>query len=318
MAVKIGVLMGGKSAEREISLLTGEAVYKALVDKGYDCVKIDVDESVAERSKAAGIGLAFLALHGKHGEDGTIQGLLEILGVPYTGSGVLASALAMDKIAAKKMLIVDGFSTPEHILAGKEQIGAEGGKLSEEIIARLGLPLVVKPPNQGSSVGMTIVTEEQQLIPALELALSFERDTVLVERFIDGKEIHASVLGNNSPVALPLIEVDSVSGVYDYEAKYTAGMSSHTIPPNLPEDLQNTIQSLAVRAFKSFGCRGLARVDFRVTPQGEPYILEINTIPGMTATSLCPDAALAAGIGFADLVEMMVKLALDEEVEGMG
>ena len=312
MSVKVGVLMGGPSAEREISLLTGEEIYNALVSKGYDCVKIDLDQNVAGALAAAKPDLAFLALHGKHGEDGTIQGLLEILGIPYTGSGVLASALAMDKIATKKMLLSEGFATPEYALVAKARIQAGDADLAGELIAKLGLPLVVKPPRQGSSIGMSIVKQAAQLRPALNLASQYDPSEVLVEAFIDGKEIHAAVLGNETPLALPLIEVDTVSGVYDYEAKYTEGMSSHTIPPRMPEDSQAMIQTLAVRIFKSFGCRGLARLDFRVDQQGRPFILEINTIPGMTSVSLCPDAARAAGIEFPELVERMVKLALDE------
>ena len=312
MSVKIGVLMGGQSAEREISLLTGEEIYNALVGKGYNCVKIDVNKHVVSFLNDEKPDLAFLALHGKHGEDGTIQGLLEIIGIPYTGSGVLASALAMDKIATKKMLLSDGFATPEYALVAKERIQAADSALAGELIARLGLPLVIKPPRQGSSIGMSIVKLEEQLFPALNLAIQYDPSEVLAESFIDGKEIHAAVLGNKTPLALPLIEVDAVSGVYDYEAKYTDGMSSHTIPPRIPEDLQKTIKSLAVRVFKSFGCRGLARIDFRVDRHDRPFILEINTIPGMTSVSLCPDAARAAGIEFPELVEKMVKLALDE------
>ena len=313
MALKIGVLMGGQSAEREISLLTGAEIYQALVSKGYDCVKIDVDKDIAVRLRDEKPDVAFLALHGKHGEDGTMQGLLEIIGIPYTGSGVLASALAMDKIAAKKMLLAEGLPTPDYALVEKERVLAGSPETAGELIAKLGLPLVVKPPRQGSSIGMSIVNREDQLLSALNQALQYDPSVVLAETFIDGKEIHAAVLGGKEPLALPLIEVDTVSGVYDYEAKYTEGMSSHTIPPRLPEDLQAKIKSLAARVFQSFGCRGLARVDFRVDRQGRPFVLEINTIPGMTRVSLCPDAARAAGIEFPELVERMVKLAAHDD-----
>lgn len=313
MSLKIGVLMGGKSAEREVSLRTGEAVYNALRLKGYPCVKIDVDNNIVSRINEEKIDLAFLALHGKFGEDGTIQGLLEILGIPYTGSGVLASAMVMDKITTKKMLLLEGLPTPLFILTGKEETGFNGmSSIAARITGEMGLPLVVKAPTQGSTIGITFVHQERELIPALELA--FQHDPVaLVEQFVEGVEVTASVLGNDEPVALPLIEIVSATGVYDYEAKYTTGMSSHIIPPRIPEEQQDLVKDLAVRAFKALGCRGLARVDFIVDRQGKPYILELNTIPGMTDTSLSPDAARAAGIEFPELVERIINLALDKD-----
>jgi len=313
LAIKIGVLMGGKSAEREVSLRTGEAVYNALMLKGYPSVKIDVDNNIASRIKEEGIELAFLALHGKFGEDGTIQGMLEILGVPYTGSGVLASAMVMDKITTKKILLFENLPTPSFILISKEEIELRGMSATiARIIDEMGLPLVIKAPTQGSTIGITFVNQERDLIPALELA--FQHDPVaLVEQFVEGVEVTASVLGNDEPVALPLIEIVSATGVYDYEAKYTAGMSSHIIPPRIPDEQQVLVKDLAIRAFKALGCRGIARVDFIVDRQGKPYILELNTIPGMTDTSLLPDAARAAGIEFPELIEKIIKLALNNK-----
>jgi D-alanine-D-alanine ligase len=209
-------------------------------------------------------------------------------------------------------MVYEGLPTPDSFLAEKNQLsGAEANVLVSQIIAKLGLPVVVKPTKEGSSIGMSVVYEESQLPAALNLAFEYDEKAALVEKFIPGKEIHAAVLGNEHPIALPLIEVDAVNGVYDYEAKYTAGMSKHTIPPLLPEALQKTVQDLAVRSFTAFDCRGLARVDFRVDPQGNPYILELNTIPGLTPTSLCPEAAQAAGIEFPALVEQMIQLALE-------
>jgi len=311
LALKVGVLMGGKSAERDVSLRTGEAVYNALRLKGYPCVKIDVDNNVVNRIREEKIELAFLALHGKFGEDGTMQGMLEMLGIPYTGSGVLASAMVMDKITTKKMLLFEGLPTPLFVLVGKKETGLQDlPSIAARITGELGLPLVVKAPTQGSTIGITFVHQERDLIPALELA--FQHDPVaLIEQFVEGVEITASVLGNDEPVALPLIEIVSATGVYDYEAKYTTGMSSHIIPPRIPEEQQVLIKDLAVRAFKALGCRGLARVDFIVERRGKPYILELNTIPGMTATSLSPDAARAAGIEFPELVEKIIQLALN-------
>lgn len=312
---KIGILMGGSSAEREVSLRTGEAVYEALQLKGYACVKIDLNDNFnfTTPMKEHKIEFAFLALHGKHGEDGAIQGLLEVLGIPYTGSGILSSALAMDKIATKKMLLFEGLPTPKYQLVQQAKAEAPASDLASgqtHIIDEMGLPLVVKAPMQGSSIGLAFVRQKRELHSALAAAFQYG-PVALVEEFITGMEIHATILGNEAPVALPLIEVVSATGVYDYEAKYTPGMSSHIIPPRLPEKQQEIVKDLAVRAFKALGCRGLARVDFIVDPQGRPYILELNTIPGLTATSLAPDAARAAGIEFPELVERMVRLALE-------
>ncbi len=311
MAPKIGVLMGGRSAEREVSLRTGDAIYRALINKGYTAAKIDVDFDVVEKIKEENVELAFLALHGKYGEDGTIQGMLEMLGIPYTGSGVLTSALAMDKIATKKIIIIEGLPTPRFHLVDKRQAMAEGlQKTSDSVYQEMGLPMVVKAPTQGSTIGISFVHKKEEIIPALELAFQYD-PVALVEQFIEGVELTASVLGNDEPVALPLIEIVSATGVYDYEAKYTVGMSDHIIPPRIPDEQQSIIKDLAVRTYKALGCRGLSRVDFIVDHSGAPFILEVNTIPGMTVTSLFPDAARAAGIEFEDLVEKLVKLSLE-------
>jgi len=306
---KIGVLMGGRSAERAVSLRSGEAIHNALKLKGYHSVKIDVDHNIVEKIKNEKIDLAFLALHGKYGEDGTIQGMLETLDIPYTGSGVLASAMVMDKIITKKMLLFEGLPTPRFIPVSQKDIKFHGMPAAVERISKeMGLPVVVKAPTQGSTIGTSFVHMEQELVPALELAYKYD-PVALVEQFVEGVEVTASVLGNDEPVALPLIEIVSSTGVYDYEAKYTAGMSFHIIPPRISEEQQCKVKDLAIRAFRAMGCRGLARVDFIIDRQGEPYILELNTIPGMTATSLFPDAARAAGIEFPELVEKIVELA---------
>lgn len=312
MSFKIGVLMGGRSAEREVSLRTGEAIDQALRAKGYQSVKIDVDLDIVEKIKAEKIGLAFLALHGRYGEDGTIQGLLEMLDIPYTGSGVLSSAMAMDKIVAKKMLLFEGLATPQFILLGhKEFASLDLPAFLSKVSKEMGYPVVVKAPTQGSSIGISIVRQEQDLIPALQL--SFQYDPVaLIEQFIVGVEVTAAVLGNSEPAVLPLIEIRSSTGVYDYETKYTPGMSEHIIPPGITEEQQADVKNSAVCAFKALGCRGLARVDYIVDGQGRPYILELNTLPGMTATSLFPDAARAAGIEFPELVDKIVQLALEK------
>jgi D-alanine-D-alanine ligase len=312
VAPKIGVLMGGRSSERDVSLRTGDAIYKALQVKGYPAVKIDVGFDVVERIKAEGIDLAFLALHGRYGEDGTIQGMLEMLDIPYTGSGVLASALAMDKIATKKMLLFEGLPTPRFKTISKLAARSEGlQKICGQVLQEMGLPLVIKAPTQGSTIGISFVRQGEELIEAFELAFKYD-PAALVEQFVKGVELTASVLGNDDPIALPLIEIVSATGVYDYDAKYTAGMSDHIIPPRISLEHQNSIKDLAVRTYKAIGCRGLARIDFIMDQSGTPYILEVNTIPGMTATSLFPDAAKAAGIEFQELIERLVKLALEK------
>ncbi|OPY57348.1 MAG: D-alanine--D-alanine ligase B [Pelotomaculum sp. PtaU1.Bin035] len=312
MTPVIGVLMGGRSAERDVSLRTGEAVYNALEAKGYTTIKIDVDLNIVERIKEERIELAFLALHGKYGEDGTIQGMLEMLDLPYTGSGVLASAMAMDKITTKKMLLIEGLPTPRFILVSRKDTENSGiSTVITRVSKEIGLPAVVKAPSQGSSIGISFVHQERDMIPALELAFQ-HHPVALIEQYIEGVEVTASVLGNEKPVVLPLIEIVSATGVYDYEAKYTAGMSYHITPPRIPEEQQNAVKDIALRAFNAIGCCGLARIDFFVDREGEPYILEINTLPGMTDTSLFPDAARAAGIEFPELVEKIVKLALEK------
>ncbi|GBF34959.1 D-alanine--D-alanine ligase [Desulfocucumis palustris] len=311
MSVKIGVLLGGRSAEREVSLRTGGAIYNALVNKGYDAVKIDVAGDFVGQLKNENITLAFLALHGPYGEDGTIQGLLEMLGIPYTGSGVLSSAMCMNKIATKKILIYEGLPTPDFLVVDVNTCREKGMQTAvKEILGIISLPLVVKAPTQGSTIGITFAKEAKDVAPALEEAFKYGREA-LVEKMIGGIEITSSVLGNDNPVALPLIEIVSATGVYDYTAKYTAGLSDHIIPPRIPAEIQETIKNLAVKTFKALGCRGLARVDFILDPEGKAYILEVNTIPGMTETSLYPDSARAAGIEFDDLAERLVNFALE-------
>jgi len=308
---KIGILMGGRSAEREVSLRTGEAIYQALVSSGFTTEKIDVGFDIAEQLKGKEIELAFIALHGRFGEDGTIQGLLEMLDIPYTGSGVLASALAIDKIATKKILSHEGLPTPVFSVIEKKRYQKEGQeKITGQILAKQKLPLVVKAPTQGSSIGTSFVRNTEELKPALEEAFKFD-PVALVEDMVEGTEVTASVLGNEDPVALPLIEIYSASGVYDYEAKYTVGLSDHIMPPRIPDKQQEVIKEMAVKTFKALGCRGLARVDFIVDSHGESTILEVNTIPGMTETSLYPDAARASGMSFEDLTTKIVNLAME-------
>ena len=287
----------------EISLVTGKQVAEALRTRGFEVICLDITDTLYESLIKEKPQCVYIALHGSLGEDGCIQGLLEILDLPYVGSGVLASALGMDKAMAKELFRSQAIPTPRGMLLVKEQAS------TAQLLEKFGLPLVVKANSQGSAVGVSIVKRESQLPAAIENAFTYD-DEVLVEEYIAGTEITVAVLGN-PPQALPAIEIVPHKDFYDYEAKYQPGMSDHLIPPRLPDKTIKVAQELAVRAHACLHCRDISRVDFRVTPQGMPYVLEINTLPGMTATSLVPDAAKACGVSFAELVERLVRMALE-------
>ncbi|HOB22088.1 MAG: D-alanine--D-alanine ligase [Firmicutes bacterium] len=303
---KIAVIMGGRSYEREVSLVTGKQVADALLSRGYEVVCLDITDSLYNDLLNEKPDCVYIALHGSLGEDGCVQGLLEILELPYVGSGVLASALGMNKAMAKEIFRSHSIPTPSGILLER------GQKVPANLAEKLGLPLVVKANSQGSAVGIAIVRHESQLDDAIAEAFTYD-EAILVEEYIAGTEVTVGVLGN-PPEALPAIEIVPHKDFYDYEAKYQPGMSDHLIPPRLPEKTIKVAQELAVRAHMSLGCRDFSRVDFRVTPQGMPYVLEINTLPGMTPTSLVPDAAKACGISFAELVDRLVQMALSRSM----
>ncbi len=308
--MRIAVLMGGMSKEREVSLNSGTAVTQALLRKGYEAVSIDAAEDVAGKLKAVKPDLVFIALHGRYGEDGAIQGLLEVMGLPYTGSGVACSAVCMDKVLTKKLLVADGIPTAPFMVINKGLYHNSRSAIHAQIMNDLGLPVVIKPATQGSSIGTTIVREESVLAAALEEALTMS-DQALAEKFIAGVEVTASVLGNEEPVVLPLIEIEAAKGFYDYEAKYTPGGSAHVIPARIAEDAAKKVSAIAKQIYVSFNCLGFSRIDFIIDSSGQPWVLEVNTIPGMTGLSLFPDAAAHVGMGYDDLVEAVVKLAVD-------
>ena len=308
--MRIAVLMGGLSREREVSMKSGSAVTEALLRKGYDAIAIDAAEDVAEKLKDVKPDLVFIALHGRYGEDGAIQGLLEAMGLPYTGSGIACSAVCMDKVLAKKLFVYEDIPTAPFIVIDKGTFNTYRKTIIDQIINNLGLPAVIKPATQGSSIGTTIIREESVLEGALDEALMMS-DQALAERFIAGVEVTASVLGNENPVVLPLIEIEAAKGVYDYEAKYTPGGSSHVIPARISDDATRKVNDIAKQIYRSFNCRGFSRIDFIIDSSGEPWVLEVNTIPGMTGLSLFPDAALHYGMGYDNLVEEVVKLAVD-------
>lgn len=295
---RIGVLMGGQSAERTISLKTGQAVADALRQRGYDVVTIDVDRSLPHRLRANNVELAFVAMHGPGGEDGTLQGMLELMGIPYTGSGVRASAIAMHKAVTKSLL-------------AQHRIPVPGGTvLRAGVHPRLprGLrwPVVVKPATQGSTIGVSIVRAPSGWRRALAQAFQFDPEA-LVETYVPGRELTVSVLDG---VPLPAVEIVAPSGFYDYSAKYEKGRTSYLCPAPVTKTVARQVQELAVKTYRVIGCEGAARVDFRVTKQGKPYVLEVNTVPGMTETSLLPMAAAHAGLEYGALTERILGSAL--------
>ena len=295
---KIGVLMGGLSAEREVSLKSGAAVHQSLRASGYNAVAIDVGRDLADRLTAEGVEVAFICLHGRYGEDGAVQGLLELLGIPYTGSGVLASALAMDKIFAKKIFAASGLTiTPYRVVRHGDAMAASALPFT--------LPVVVKPSREGSSVGVSIVKQADDLQAAMDAAFRYDRE-ILVEQYVKGREIQVGILDGR---AIGAIEIVPKNEFYDFEAKYTDGMATHILPAPLPPEQYAALLRAGEQAHDCLGCSGYSRVDFIVTPAGDAYVLEVNTLPGMTALSLLPEIAQGAGISFAELVERIVQSA---------
>lgn len=311
MKEKIAVLMGGHSLERDVSLKSGHRVITALKEKGYQVIPIDVDENLVKTLKREKVGVAFLALHGKYGEDGTIQELLEILEIPYTGSGVLSSMLGMNKELSKELFLRENISTPKFYALSTGAFKEMGASAAlEELIKKIGLPIVVKPAGQGSALGIKIVQKSQELPNALIGALSYD-DTVLVEEYIRGTEIAVSVIGNQKPETLPVVEILPKKSFFDFESMYAPGLTEYFVPARISEEATKKVQQIALQVYQIFGCRGACRVDM-IIKDGTPYVLELNTIPGMTETSLLPMAAEAGGLQFPDLVEKLAKLALEK------
>ena len=306
---RIGVLMGGRSSERDVSLRTGQAVHQSLIRRGYDAVSIDVTDRLHQDLKDQKIAIAFLSLHGPGGEDGTIQGFLETIGMPYTGSGVQASAVGMHKVITKTLLSAHDIPVPAGTVVQRGEQPALAKTLKAE---KLKLPVVVKPASQGSTIGVTIVRQANQWKDALALAHRYDPDA-MVEAYIPGHEITVSILGGPAGASkvLPAVEIVAPDGFYDFSAKYQKGKTQYLCPAPLPAKVLRQVGELGRRAYQVLGCEGAARVDFRITPKGRPYLLEINTVPGMTETSLLPMAAAQAGIDYDSLVEWILQSALD-------
>lgn len=306
---RVGVLLGGLSSEREVSLRTGEAVLAALRERGHECVPIYVDRDVDVALRQERIDVAFVALHGRWGEDGCIQGLLETMGIPYTGSDVLASALAMHKGKAKELFRLHNLPTPAYYTIHASDAGDVAG-----VHGDFGFPCVVKPIREGSSVGISMCASLDELVPAIEAALRFD-DDVLVERYIAGKEVSVAIVEGR---ALGAVEIAPRSGFYDYSNKYTRGATDYFVPPRLSPERYRGVLAQALRAHQALGCRGATRVDMMVSDSGNEFLLEVNTVPGLTPTSLLPKIAEAAGLSFGELCELMLAGAALSTSRGRG
>ena len=312
---KVAVLMGGRSAEREISLMSGQGVLQALRSQGIDAHAFDPAERDLGDLRKEGFARCFIALHGRFGEDGTVQGALELLGIPYTGSGVMASSMAIDKVMTKRVLLSEHLPTPRYVLLRR---GAFSAADVEAIADVLGLPLIVKPAREGSSLGLSKVSERSEMAAAVALAAAMDAD-ILCEQFISGDEVTCPVLGTGEQArALPVIRIVAPEGNYDYQNKYFTDTTQYLVPCGLPPGEEAAIQQLVLQAFRTLNCRGWARADVMIDrATRKPYLLEINTSPGMTGHSLVPMSARAAGISYEDLCALVLQsAALDHQPRG--
>lgn len=336
---KIGVILGGPSSERDISIRSGKAISNALRNRGHTVIEIGENSPIEEGILTSGIDIAFIALHGRYGEDGTVQQFLEDTGIAYTGSGPVASKKALDKHIAKTIFSEKNIPTPEYILidvnpvrskphsppkAGTPEIGERTSNevkpnsierdlnlTISEIKDKLSFPVVLKPVDEGSSIGLSIVKQEDELKGAIIEASKYNRK-IIVEKYISGSEITVGILGN-APLAV--VQIVPKKGFYSYEAKYTSGMTDYIVPARLPPDVYRKVQYLGLAAHNALGCRDFSRVDIRLDPNGNPWVLEVNTIPGFTQTSLLPKSAKAVGIEFSELCERILELALIRNME---
>lgn len=310
--MRIGVLMGGRSLERDISLRSGRRVCNALLQSGHDVIELDVDESFVPTLMRDKPDLVYIALHGKFGEDGTVQELLEILDIPYTGPGVMASAIGFDKPLAKEILLQEGISTPPFFVLSEATFQEMGAVHALNAVAeKLGFPLMAKPAAQGSALGVNVVSTPQQLPLAVQSALHYD-ERVLLEKFVSGVEVAASILGNEELEALPLVEAVPHSEFFDFDSRYTPGLTEYYCPARLDPETAERAVDAALRTHRALGCLNVSRVDIIIDDQGAPQVLELNISPGMTETSLLPMAAQAAGLDFKELVDRLVRLALEK------
>jgi len=305
----VAVVMGGPSAEEKISLSTGKSIASALREKGYKIVEICLEpHRFFEQVKESGAVTVVIAVHGLYGEDGRLQSALEMMGIPYTGSGVLASSLSMNKLAAKRVFLGSGIPTPDYIFLQRKNRNEQD--MVKAITDKFSLPVVIKPVSQGSSLGITIEKEVSGLQKALELAFQYDEE-VLVEQYIAGQEVSVCMIRrqDGSVKVWPVVLIKPHAAWYDYNAKYSAGGVDHLVPAPLPEEIVRVLQEISVGAYEVLGCSGVARTDCIIGTDGRCYVLEMNTVPGMTPTSLVPDAAAAEGTSFGDLCEMILDTA---------
>ena len=310
---KVAVLMGGTSAERDISLMSGEGVLAALQSQGVNAHAFDPAQQDLAELKKQGFERCFIALHGRHGEDGTVQGALELLGIPYTGSGVMASSIAMDKVMTKRLWLADGLPTPRYVSLPADQRSREAVRAVPD---EIGLPLIVKPPHEGSSIGVSKVAGYSDMAEAVALAAKYDAE-VLCEEFIEGEEVTCPVLGEGAgAVALPVIRIAAPEGAYDYQNKYFTDVVQYHVPSGLPEAEEREIQRIVVAAYRSLGCRGWGRADLMIRKSDrKPFLLEMNTSPGMTSHSLVPKSAAATGMPYEHLcLHLLASAALDTPV----
>lgn len=313
MKPRIAVLMGGRSLERDVSIKSGRRIERALKERDYQVVALDVDETLVPTLISDRPDLVYIALHGKDGEDGTVQELLEILGIPYTGPGPLPSIIGFNKVLSKELFLANGIPTPRYFTVSASTLEDMGAAVVLPYAwDSLGGPVVVKPAAQGSALGVTVVKSLDDLGGAVLTALGYD-DRVLIESYVEGSEVAVGVIGNENPETLPAVEVVPTSGFYDFDARYTVGKTDYFVPARLSAQVAAEASRLALEAHKLLRCRELSRVDMIVDKDGVPNVLELNISPGMTETSLLPIAAESAGMSFPDLVERLVALALSWE-----
>ncbi len=304
----IAVVMGGPSAEAEISRMTGKAIAEALREKDYNVKEIELNpQNIFIQLRESGAKIVFNAVHGMYGEDGRLQGILDALSIPYTGSKVLGSVIAFDKVATKRFLLAEGIPTPEFLVYSQKDKSYE--KIKQAILEKFSLPVVVKAADQGSSIGVSIIRSEDEIVEALRNTFKYS-DHILVEKYIRGQELTVALMEDKENViALPIILIKPHSGAYDFTSKYTKGATEYLVPAPLDKKITTEVQELAKKTYKTLYLNGVARVDIMLDENGKGYVLEANTIPGMTATSLVPKAAAAMGISFPELCEMILENA---------
>ena len=310
--MRIGVLMGGRSLERDVSLRSGRRVSRALDVLGHDVLDLDVDENLVPTLQREHLDLVYISLHGKFGEDGTIQELLEIMDIPYTGPGVFSSAIGFNKALSKEIFLREDIPTPPFFVLSQATFEEMGALHALAAVGdKLGFPLVVKPAAQGSALGIKIAASQNELPEAVRTALHYD-ERVLLEKFVRGTEVAASILGNEELRALPLVEAVPRGSFFDFDARYTPGMTEYYCPARLDESVSSRAVEIALRAHRSLGCQNVSRVDIIIDEAGTPQVLELNISPGMTETSLLPMAAESAGLDFNELVRLLVRLAMEK------